>query len=415
MNNICLYFQIHQPFFFKTLRYFEIGEVITYYDDLMTEKLAIKLAEEYIIPGNEFLLKLINQTKGLLKLTFCISGTVLDQLLIYAPEAFTSFRALADTGKIEFTGGTSSHSIVSLSNKNEEFKRQIRQYSKRIEYLFGQQPQLFVNSDLLLNEQITEIASEAGYQAILTNGIGKILQWRSPNYIYSAKNQQTSNILFRNEKISQSLSALLEEREYLAKRELTSEFIRLLNSTLTDEPLVNIYLNYNDLGGELIKEKQLIFQKLITKIIKNRRFSFRLPTEILSEYGSVGEVEINETICWLERFHPEYFPGNDLQTDAIEQLFKLTDKAINSKDNDLQIDWQYLQTTDHFHLMDENHPAYNCKTSNLFNYKSKYDAYINYMNILDDFRLRLKAEQKTIKHLNKIKAVKAALNVWHNT
>ena len=74
----------------------------------------------------------------------------------------------------------------------------------------------------------------------------------------------------------------------------------------------------------------------------------------------------------------------------------------------LQKDWQYLQTIDHIHLMDDQHPGYH-ENSNLYCiYKSKYDAFINYMNILDDFRLKIKeAAKKSEKNksevVNKIK------------
>lgn len=45
------------------------------------------------------------------------------------------------------------------------------------------------------------------------------------------------------------------------------------------------------------------------------------------------------------------------------------------------------------HLMDENHPDYwvNCRSTGLN--KSKYDAFINYMNILEEFKRRLKADK----------------------
>jgi hypothetical protein len=46
-----------------------------------------------------------------------------------------------------------------------------------------------------------------------------------------------------------------------------------------------------------------------------------------------------------------------------------------------------------FHLMDENHPDYcvDCHSTGID--LSKYDALINYMNILEDFKQRLKADK----------------------
>ena len=178
MKNICLYFQIHHPFSHQVFRFFDIGESKSYYDDLRIEKEIMDVAKNCYLPANNFLLKLISQYDGNLKLSFNISGTAVDQFLIYAPEVCTSFRKLADTGLVEFTGNTTSHSIVSLANQKHKFIESIKLSEQRTEHYFGQKPKLFVNTDLLFSNQIAQIVAEAGYQAILTNGTKRILQWR---------------------------------------------------------------------------------------------------------------------------------------------------------------------------------------------------------------------------------------------
>jgi hypothetical protein len=42
--------------------------------------------------------------------------------------------------------------------------------------------------------------------------------------------------------------------------------------------------------------------------------------------------------------------------------------------------------------MDENHPDYLGRSLSQGTCKTRYDAFINFMNILEDFRQRLKAE-----------------------
>ena len=244
MKNICIYFQIHHPFSFQTFRFFEIGESKSYYDDLRIEREINEATTNYYLPTNEFLLKLIFQLKGQLKLSFYISGTALDQFLMYAPMMINSFRLLADTGQVEFIGGTASHSIASLADNNEEFKRQIKLSQERIEYYFGQKPQVFVNTDLLFTSHIAKIVAEAGYRAIFTNGAKKLLQWRSPNYLYSNQDQQKVNILFRNEGISNEFSHLLGNPEVLIKPEPMKQLFAALKAIRPEEPLTNIYLNY---------------------------------------------------------------------------------------------------------------------------------------------------------------------------
>jgi alpha-amylase len=83
--------------------------------------------------------------------------------------------------------------------------------------------------------------------------------------------------------------------------------------------------------------------------------------------------------------------GNDLQKDAFNRLYSLTDKVNRCTDDRIHKDWKYLQSSDHLYYMStkffsdgEIHAYFNP-------YESPYDAYINYMNVLSDFSIRLNA------------------------
>jgi alpha-amylase len=83
--------------------------------------------------------------------------------------------------------------------------------------------------------------------------------------------------------------------------------------------------------------------------------------------------------------------GNELQEDAFNRLYSLSDKIQKCTDPKLLTDWKYLQTSDNFYYMctkvfsdGEVHSYFNP-------FDSPYDAYINYMNILSDFIIRLNA------------------------
>ena len=261
MKKICLYFQIHHPFSFQTFRFFDIGESRSYYDDLRIEREIHEAVTNYYIPTIDFLLKLISQSKGQLKLSFYISGTALDQFLIYAPMVMNSFRLLADTGQVEFIGGTASHSIASLADNKEEFKRQIELSRERIEYYFGQRPKVFVNTDLLFTTQIAKTIAEAGYRAIFTNGAKKFLQWRSPNFLYSNEDEPKVNILFRNEGISNEFSHLLGNPEVLGKPEPMKQLFATLKALGPEEP--DQYLSQLHVIRRIwIGKQSFIFQKI---------------------------------------------------------------------------------------------------------------------------------------------------------
>ena len=108
MKNICLYFQLHQPVKLRRYRFFDIGNDHYYYDDYANESNINKLAHTCYLPTNNILLDLFKKFKGKFSVAFSISGTMLDQLKIYAPEVIESFKAMAKTGCVEFLAETDS-------------------------------------------------------------------------------------------------------------------------------------------------------------------------------------------------------------------------------------------------------------------------------------------------------------------
>ncbi len=392
MKNILLCFQVHHPFHFQTFRFLDIGTNKSYFDDLRIEREINEAATNYYLPVNDFLLKLIKKNKGKLKLAFYISGTAIDQFLMYEPEVLASFRQLADTGHVEFLGGTSSHSLISLTNRKDELVNQLADFQAKINYLFGKKPTVFVNSDLIYSDLIGKDVADSGYKAMITNGSRKTLIWRSSNYVYSNCIQPKMHVYFRNEMISDEFTNILNCQNSDVKDTSANNFISILRNLNQDEPLLNIYLDYKALGGFGIEKKEKFIQSFISHINRMANIDFKLPSEIAEIFGPVAEINANEPICWLNNFHSYYYPGNELQMEAIHQLYMIKEMIDSVDDINLQKDWQYLQTSDHVHLMDDQHPAY--FSSNISNciYKSKYDAFINFMNILDDFRMKILEE-----------------------
>ena len=102
MKHICFYFQVHQPFRLRNYHFFDIGSGRHYFDDEANAAILKKVAANCYFPANELLLNLIRQYGKEFKISFSISGTALDQFEKYLPEVLHSFKALADTGCVEF-------------------------------------------------------------------------------------------------------------------------------------------------------------------------------------------------------------------------------------------------------------------------------------------------------------------------
>jgi alpha-amylase len=205
MKTICFYFQVHQPLRFRRYRFFDIGNDHYYFDDYTNESILNKIAKNCYLPANEILLKLINKHKGKFKVAFSITGVAIEQFKLYAPEVIDSFKALADTGQVEFLAETYAHSLVSLKDE-EAFTRQVKLHAETIEELFGQRPTVFRNTELVYSDQIGDMVARMGYKAMLTEGAKHVLGWKSPNLLYCNAVNPRLKVLLKNHKLSDDIA-----------------------------------------------------------------------------------------------------------------------------------------------------------------------------------------------------------------
>ena len=101
MKKITLIFNLHQPFRLKRYRFFDIGNDHYYYDDFENEEIIRRNNKQTYAPANEALLQLMEHNPDF-KVSFVISGTMIEQLETFAPETINTFKLLAETGRTDF-------------------------------------------------------------------------------------------------------------------------------------------------------------------------------------------------------------------------------------------------------------------------------------------------------------------------
>ncbi|MBN2598738.1 glycoside hydrolase family 57 protein [Labilibaculum sp.] len=392
MKALCLYFQIHQPLRLKRYRFFDIGNDHYYYDDYTNESIMRKIADECYLPANKIVLELLKNNKGKFKISFSITGIALDQLEQYAPEVIDTFKDLAKTGDVEFLAETYSHSLASLINK-EEFVQQVTSHSDKIEALFGVRPSVFRNTEMIYSDEIGEMVSKMGYKAILTEGAKHILGWKSPNYLYCNAINPKLKVLMRNYKLSDDISFRFSSEGWKEWPLTTTKFVGWLNEMDEKEDFVNIFMDYETFG-EHQKKKSGIFEFLAhlpQEVISKSKYKFATPSELASEFHPIAQAHVPNAISWADEERDlSAWLGNKLQDEAFRKLYALRDDVAAVNDDRINLDWKFLQASDHFYYMCTKFASDGDVHSYFNPYSSPYDAFINYMNVLSDFQIRLK-------------------------
>ena len=117
MASVCFYFQVHQP---CRLRRFSIFErEARYFDEAQNRELCRKVAEKCYLPANAVIEELLQRHEGRFKVSYSLTGVIVEQLQLYAPEVIESFQRLAATGLVEFLAETYYHSLSFLYSQAE--------------------------------------------------------------------------------------------------------------------------------------------------------------------------------------------------------------------------------------------------------------------------------------------------------
>jgi alpha-amylase len=389
---ICFYFQVHQPFRLKRYRFFDLGHDHYYYDDFSNESIMRKVAEKCYIPANNIILDLIQKHKGKFKVTFSLSGLAINQFRLYAPEVLESFRKLAETGMVEFLGETNSHSLVSLKSRSE-FERQVNNHKEMLKEFLGVEPTSFRNTELIYSDQIGSWVADMGFKSILTEGAKHVLGWKSPNFLYCNSINPRLKVLLRNFVLSDDIAFRFSNRDWNSWPLTADKYASWVAKLAPKSELINIFLDYETFGEHNWKETGIFdfLYHMPGLILKKTPFRFMTPTEIADLLQPVSAISIPSPISWADEERDiTAWLGNELQVAALDKLYSLAGKVNKCDDPMIKKDWEYLQSSDHFYYMATKFFSDGAVHAYFNPYETPYDAFMNYMNVLSDFEIRLR-------------------------
>jgi alpha-amylase len=132
------------------------------------------------------------------------------------------------------------------------------------------------------------------------------------------------------------------------------------------------------------------FKSLPGAVLSHGDFVFETPGEAAAHLDPMAQLDVPYFTSWadLERDVTAWL-GNPMQDQAAEMAYSLEDRVLASGDADIIATWRELLTSDHFYYMctkwfsdGDVHKYFNP-------YDTPHQAFITYMNVLNDLALRL--------------------------
>jgi alpha-amylase len=439
MSSICFYFQVHQPYRLKKYRVFDIGNDHEYFEnhpEVRTDNVKIlhKVIANCYLPTNTLLLNLLNKYKEF-KISFSLSGVFLEQLESFAPEVILSFQKLVNTGQCEILAETYHHSLSSVYSITE-FKSQIAKHGRIIKRLFGVSPKVFRNTELIYSNDIAKVVEELGYNGIITEGVDRILQGKSPNQLYKPVGTTKIVALLKNYQLSDDIAFRFSDKNWSHHPLTTDKFTNWINDLENHskennikDPLINLFMDYETFGEHQWKDSGIFdFLEHLPKVfLSNPNNSFLTPSQAINKLSYNKLVDIIKTpeqklpleqkindiielkhypstrignslpiidspdhISWADSERDlSAWRSNDMQHEALDKIYSLEQKVKSTNDNRIISDWQKLTTSDHFYYMCTKYWSDGNVHKYFSPYESPYEAFIYFMNVIKDLEIRL--------------------------
>ena len=251
------------------------------------------------------------------------------------------------------------------------------------------EPVTFRNTELIYSDSIGAQAYEMGFRTILAEGARHIMGWRSSDYVYNNDYHEDMKVLLRDYSLSDDIAFRFSDRGWSEWPLTTDKFTSWLAAK--EGEVFNLFMDYETFGEHQSADSGIFeFMKALPAAALAAGFEFQTPAEVAATHDSKGDISVPNPTSWAdEERDVTAWLGNELQQDAYNKLYSLQEKLSILDDAALWADYGRLQASDHLYYMctkffsdGEIHSRFNP-------YNTPYEAFINYMNALSDFMIRV--------------------------
>ncbi|MFO7810733.1 MAG: glycoside hydrolase family 57 protein [Candidatus Delongbacteria bacterium] len=397
MINLVFYFQVHQPYRIKNFSVLDIGKGKDIFDEELNAAIIRKVADKCYLPTNKLMLELIEKFEGKFRIAYSITGVAIEQFKKYAPEVLYSFRDLAKTNCVEFLGETYYHSLAFLYDK-DEFLDQVSMHRKTVEKEFGFSPITFRNTELIYQNFLSDLIwEEEGYKVILTEGVDRILDWRSPLYAYKDMNKKLY-MLLKFYSLSDDIAFRFSNKGWVEYPLTVDKFVKWINDLHLIEHtgknlFLNLFMDYETFGEHQWEETGIFefMRRLPERTLRSKQIEFSWPSDVIQKTNYQPEsISFPEPVSWADMERDlSAWRENDMQHNALETLYDILPKIKAKNDPALLETARKLTTSDHFYYMSTKY----FQDGDVHKYFSPYGSpetgYRNFMNALTDLEEKL--------------------------
>ena len=373
MKTICFGFELHQPYRLRKSVPPSNTAFIDIYEQYFSSKnkeILQKVSNKCYKPATSLLIDLMDNG---FHATFSVSGTLLEQLERWDPDMFDLLTIFARHKNSEMLCQTYYHSIAALFDDHTELADQFIMHRDRIRELSGTEPVICENTEFIFNNDIADTMHRLGFKGCFTEGARKLLEWRSPNFLYQCREMP---LIVRNFGLSDDIAFRFCMHDWKEFPLTADKYASWVAEAYGD--FVTVFIDYETIGEHFWADSGIFnFFEHLPQELEMRDVKTVTPSDLLA-YPVRETFDVDYTISWADAEKDETaWIQNRKQRNALRACERAAQFHIDPHLYGL------LQTSDHFYYMSTKHGSCG-EVHNYFSHQGDHAAFITYMNILAD-------------------------------
>lgn len=396
MIKICLCVKIHIPAVQANYRFSDIRENHRYFDENTVAEHVQHIYKNNLSPFFSGLRSVYYQSNAKFKAGVSVSGISLTLLQKYAPKAIEELAQLRKRNCIEFLSEPWSHSLLPYFDE-QELSRQVDLHDKAMYALFDKKPELFVVHSPVFRPNIPELISSLGKNAVFMNlnpldedGYKKMI-------LKNQANSSSMPVLPINHKLSRMLQKIDLNPFMKSTSNFSKRIVNRFKSSVNDSNPVNVMYDITSAKGPFRLSRAVTWKRVLMDLLADPGVSFISPEKAVSSYTpSVNNNNLFRNVIHRSRITNKWL-RNKLQKEAFDKQLRINSAMKTGKHEAFQKEWDILQDMEYLYYMD-NHFNKKEFAENHYNpFPNTNLAFINYINVLNDFQDRLQDNKITFK------------------
>lgn len=393
MADVVFLFDMHQPRRFRrqlgrAAQYDMRGLVEeVYFDDNLNRDVLDRVSRRAYLPALKSIERSISENG--FRCALGISGVLMEQCAWWSQDVLRLIGDLAKTGACELVAEPYYRTLASAFDMNE-MAEQVEAHRKTISSTFGVAPTVAANTDFIYNNSVAKELAAMGFKAVLTEGVESAMMWRSPNYVYKAKDCDIS-LLLRNGMLSDDVGFRFSRADW-SEFPLTAEkYAEWISRSEGD--VIFVALDLAAFGEHHWPESGIhsFLSNLPKEIKKHENLAFATPSEAVGRYAPTGEVDVEEgaTISWADpqKDMSAWF-GNEMQRYCLDVARYIHPMARRLGEKYMRV-WRLLTMSDHFYYMGTKGDEAGGARAYFSPYNSAVEMFLTFNWVLSDYRYRL--------------------------